>query len=154
MSLTHKQNSILTLIRKNNQTVFSPEDIYKAQGDNQVFSQKAITIHLCTLVRDFNNIVSRVKKGQYMLTESIPKISVNSPANNTAELTQDKVLIEHLSSAESLPAFLAHEDIDKLIEWKNSSIQMTSEKIENLKLKINKLEKQKNQLNNIKNKFC
>jgi hypothetical protein len=154
MSLTHKQNSILTLIKKNNQTVFSPEDIYKAQGDNPVFSQKAVTIHLCTLARDFNNVVSRVKKGQYMLTESIPKISVTMPTNTATEQVSNKVLIEHLSSTESLPAFLAHEDIDKLIEWKNSSIQMTSEKIENLKLKINKLEKQKDQLKNIKNKFC
>lgn len=154
MSLTHKQNSILTLIKKNNQTVFSPEDIYKAQGENTVFSQKAVTIHLCTLARDFNNVVSRVKKGQYMLTESIPKVSIALPDVNTAEQIANKAIAEHLSSPEFLPAFLAHEDIDKLIEWKNSSIQMTSEKIENLKLKINKLEKQKNQLNNIKNKFC
>lgn len=153
MSLTHKQNSILTLIRKNNQTVFSPEDIYKSQGDNPVFSQKAVTIHLCTLARDFNNIVSRVKKGQYMLTESIPKVPALQTSNPTEQIVS-KIPSEYLTAAEILPAFLAHEDIDKLIEWKNSSIQMTSEKIENLKLKINKLEKQKDQLNNIKNKFC
>lgn len=152
MSLTHKQKSILTLIKKNNQTVFSPEDIYKAQGNNQVFSQKAVTIHLCTLARDFTNVISRVKKGQYMLTESIPKITL--PDTNTVQQIANKAITEHLYSAESLPAFLAHEDIEKLIEWKNFSIQETSEKIENLKLKITKLEKQKNQLNNIKDKFC
>lgn len=140
MTYTNKQKSVLSLIDKLNKTVFSPEDLYQAQGNNQLFSRKAITIHLSTLTRDHGDVLTRVKKGQYMLTKTI-----------AAATPQQTITIV---PKEELPGFLAHEDIDKLIEWKNNSIRTTSEAISNLKLKITKLENQKEQLNNIKNKFC
>ena len=140
MTHTNKQKSVLSLIKKLNKTVFSPDELYQAQGNNELFSRKAITIHLNTLTRDHSDTLTRVKKGQYMLTETI-----------TAAAPQQPITI---IPKEDLPGFLAHEDIDKLIEWKNNSIKTTNETINNLKLKIIKLENQKEQLNNIKNKFC
>lgn len=140
MTYTSKQRSVLSLINKLNKTVFSPEELYYAQGSNQVFSKKAICNHLTTITREHANVLTRVKKGQYMLTETI------------AAVAPQKTIT--IIPKEELPGFLAHEDIDKLIEWKNNSIKTTSEAIENLKLKIIKLENQKEQLNNIKNKFC
>jgi hypothetical protein len=140
MTHTNKQKSVLSLIRKLNKTVFSPDELYQAQGNNELFSRKAITVHLNTLTRDHSGTLTRVKKGQYMLTETI-----------TAAAPQQPITI---IPKEDLPGFLAHEDIDKLIEWKNNSIKTTNETINNLKLKIIKLENQKEQLNNIKNKFC
>ena len=140
MTYTKKQQSVLSLIDKLNKTVFSPEDLFQAQGSNQIFSRKAITIHLGSLTRDHASILTRIKKGQYMLTKTIAAVT---PQETFTILPK-----------EDLPGFLAHEDIDKLIEWKNNSIKSTNETIANLKLKINKLENQKEQLNNIKNKFC
>jgi hypothetical protein len=140
MTYTRKQQSVLSLINKLNKTVFSPEELYQAQGNNQLLSRKAITVHLGSLIRDHAETLTRVKKGQYMLTETI-----------TAAAPQQTITI---MPKEDLPGFLAHEDIDKLIEWKNSSIRTTNESIDNLKLKITKLENQKEQLNSIKSKFC
>ena len=149
MTYTKKQTSILSLIKKLNKTVFSPEELYIAQGNNTVFTKKAITIHLGSLTRDHSSILTRVKKGQYMLTETIAAATqTNVPV---VPITQDQISTE---IKDTLPGFLAHEDIDKLIEWKNNSIKSTNETINNLKLKINKLENQKQQLNNIKTKFC
>lgn len=148
MTYTKKQTSILSLIKKLNKTVFSPDELYVAQGNNQVFTRKAITIHLGSLTRDHSNVLTRVKKGQYMLTETI---TAAAQSVTPVRIVEEQHPIE---LRETLPGFLAHEDIDKLIEWKNNSIKSTNETINNLKLKINKLENQKQQLNNIKTKFC
>ena len=145
MTYTKKQTSILSLIKKLNKTLFSPEELYVTQGVNQAFTKKAITIHLGSLVRDHSNVLTRVKKGQYMLTETI---------NAATQAVTPVEEVEESEIKENLPGFLAHEDIDKLIEWKNNSIKSTNETIDNLKLKILKLENQKQQLNSIKKKFC
>ena len=147
MTPTNKQKSVLSLIKKLNKTVFSPEELYNAQGNTQLFSKKAITIHLSCLTRDHAELLTRVKKGQYMLTETITAASIKNSQQQEPNLFT-------IEKKENLPGFLAHEDIDKLIEWKDASIKNTNETIDNLKLKIIKLENQKEQLNNIKTKFC
>ena len=146
MAPTNKQQAVISLIKKLNKTVFSPEELYNAQGNTQLFSKKAITIHLSCLTRDHAELLTRVKKGQYMLTETITAAATKN--------SQQEPEVFTIERKENLPGFLAHEDIDKLIEWKDTSIKHTNETINNLKLKIIKLENQKEQLNNIKAKFC
>jgi|13_taG_2_1085334.scaffolds.fasta_scaffold00011_57 hypothetical protein len=136
---TKKQQSVLNLVNKLNKTVFSPNELYTAQGKDKPFSRKAISVHLSTLRTNNPSLLTRVKKGQYMLTETINAVSTNQFS---------------ITPKEELPGFLAYEDIDKLIEWKNASITDTNATIDFLKLKIVKLEKQKQLLNNIQNKFC
>ncbi len=145
MDYTTKQKSILSLINKTNKTVFSPNDLYEAQGKTKIFSRKAIIFHLSTLVST-TNALTRVKRGQYMTAQTVSTI--------TGDTTRNPIVESIITNPSNLPAFLAHEDIEKLIEWKNISIANTTDKIDNLKLKIAKLENQKEQLNSIKKKFC
>ena len=145
MDYTTKQKSILSLINKTNKTVFSPNDLYEAQGKTKIFSRKAITLHLSTLVST-TNALTRVRRGQYMTAQTVSTI--------TGDTSRNPIIESIVTNPDNLPAFLAHEDIEKLIEWKDISIANTTDKINNLKLKITKLENQKEQLNSIKKKFC
>jgi hypothetical protein len=148
--LTIKQQYTLSLIKKIKKSLFTTSDIHQAQGKQPTLSKKAIIYHVATLRRQ--NKVVRIKKGSYMLPETIP-IQVAAPTppvmtNQKAKRTPQ------LTLSEELPSFLAHEDIEKLLDWKNESINDTNQKIQHLQLKITKLEKQKEILKTIKTKFC
>ena len=144
---TVKQKAILNLINKLNKTVFTPNDIYQIQGSNKPFTKKAIGFHLIGLVN--TNQISRIKRGQYMTQQTMSNLQINQDNNNN-----NIKPINNQSKKEDLPSFLAHEDIEKLLAWKLESINNTNQQIETLQLKINKLKKQKEVLNNIKAKFC
>tara|TARA_S200000501_G_C20518641_1_gene610232 strand:+ start:225 stop:662 length:438 start_codon:yes stop_codon:yes gene_type:complete len=145
MNYTNKQKSILSLIDKANKTVFTPNELYESQGKAKVFSRKAITLHLSNLAST-TDALTRVRRGQYMTAQTVSTI--------TGDVSKNPIIESIVTNPGNLPAFLAHEDIEKLIEWKNISIANTTDKIDNLKLKITKLENQKEQLNSIKKKFC
>ena len=146
---TVKQKAILNLINKLNKTVFTPNDIYQIQGNNKPFTKKAIGFHLIALVN--SNQISRIKRGQYMTQQTVSGLQINQDNNNN---NNNNKPINKESNKEDLPSFLAHEDIEKLLAWKLESINNTNRQIETLQLKINKLKKQKEVLNNIKAKFC
>jgi hypothetical protein len=153
-ALTTKQAYIMKLIRKANKTTFSTTTLFETQYKQNALSRKAITFHLMNLVK--LQQITRTKRGQYMLTETIKNSMKNITKTNKGgakSLKNSTVSIEPNKTVD-LPTFLAHEDIDKLLSWKTESIQETTQTIENLNLKITKLKKQKETLTNIKTQFC
>jgi|TARA_Y100000034_G_scaffold118163_1_gene158537 hypothetical protein len=149
--LTVKQQYTLNLIQKIKKSLFTTNEIYEAQGKRPTLSKKAIIYHMATLRKQ--NKVLRIKKGNYMLPETIPLqviTTVNPPIASNKKAKQPS----QTKLSEELPSFLAHEDIQKLLDWKNESINETNQKIQHLQLKVTKLEKQKEVLRTIKTKFC
>jgi len=144
MTTTVKQQYVLSLIKKLNRPVFTTNELYETQGKKKQLSKKAITYHMISLKAQSKII--RVRRGSYILPETIPQQAISTKIN--PDVNKPKV------ASNELPSFLAHEDIGKLLDWKNESISDTNQKIENLKLKIIKLEKQKNILKTIKTTFC
>ena len=141
--LTAKQRYTLSLINKIDAAHFTTEGIYLAQGNNKQLSKKALTGHLTMLLK--KDEIYKVRRGNYALTTpqvAPPPISNTSPPSSSLLLSNE------------LPSFLAHEDIEKLLEWKSQSIGATYKEIERLQLKVIKLEKQKTTISNIKVKFC
>ena len=163
MLLTIKQNQILQLIQKNNKIIITPRGVFLQQKKNQIFTNKAISQHLQNLTKI--GLLIRVKQGNYMLADSIktpqkaPKTTQKSKAAKIQKApvvlaTPEVKEILVAPKKETLPSFLSHEDIEKLIEWKKDSITKTTERIENLQLKINKLKSQQTTLFSIKKQFC
>tara|TARA_Y100000310_G_C20333897_1_gene646553 strand:+ start:179 stop:631 length:453 start_codon:yes stop_codon:yes gene_type:complete len=149
--LTTKQQYTLDLIKKTKKSLFTISEIYEAQGKRPTLSKKAIMYHIISLKKQ--NKVLRIKRGSYMLPETIP-IQTTTPTSSTVAISQKVKTSSQSNSLEGLPAFLAHEDIEKLLSWKNESIHNTKQQMQHLQLKITKLEKQKTILKTIKTKFC
>ncbi len=141
--LTTKQRYTLSLINKIDAAHFTTEGVYLAQGNNKQLSKKALTGHLTMLLK--KDEIYKVRRGNYALTTppAAPILNLDISTSSSNLLTSSE-----------LPSFLAHEDIEKLLEWKSQSIGATYKEIERLQLKVVKLEKQKTTISNIKVKFC
>jgi hypothetical protein len=140
--LTAKQRYTLNLINKIDTAHFTTEGVYLAQGNSKQLSKKALTGHLTMLLK--KDKIYKVRRGNYALaTPAAPILNLDALTSSSSPL-----------SSSELPSFLAHEDIEKLLEWKSQSIGATYKEIERLQLKVIKLEKQKTTISNIKVKFC
>jgi hypothetical protein len=152
MLLTTKQTAIFNLINKSNKIIITPQSLYLQQKARKIFTNKAISQHLQNFTR--MGVLIRVKHGSYMLAKTIKETALQvSTALKPIQAPKIKETIS-LQKKETLPSFLSHEDIEKLIEWKTTSITQTTEKITNLQLKINKLKGQQTTLFGIKKQFC
>lgn len=145
--LTTKQQYVINLIAQTERQTFTTEDLYLAQDKNKLLSRKAIVSHLLVLMK--LNEVHRVKRGNYAL-----KSTAEMPQSISIPHVESPTQTKKTSSYDELPSFLAHEDIEKLLDWKSRSINEAHKEIAHLQLKVTKLEKQKETISNIKIKFC
>ncbi len=157
MKITRKQRYVLNIINKINKPSFSPKDIFNGQGRSKLFTNKVITNHLINLEK--NGKLTRLCKGHYMLTATIQnkmKAKDIQPLQilPKAKTTEAKPISTKTSNTLDMPQFLSNEDIQKLLDWKEQSIQNTNEDIQKLNLKLTKLKKQISILNDLKDHFC